>query len=545
MTAPAGEARETLPIGEVTVFQDRAEVVRRGQLELKPGTQEVVIDDLPAALIEGSVRADASATVPVRLLSTDVRTVFLDQTQNPEILALRQGLEALEEEARERTRRRDSVSLRRTFLGALAAAGGRSVARAVARGAADVQAGSAISAFLAEQSEALDRETAQLETRDRAAAREREAIEKRLAALAEAGATNRRQVAVGLEAGEAGRLELEVRYQVHGCRWVPVYDLRMVSADGNTQLAMTYLAEVTQRSGEEWEGTALALSTARALGGTVVPELAPWVLQPWEPPPRPGLTAAGTPVAPAAMRREQTLEPAPAFAAARLAAAAPAMESAETASAAVEAQGPTAIFRVTGRSSVPSDGSPHKVLIGEFPLEHRIDYITAPKLAAEAYRRATITNSSPVVLLPGRAQIFADSRMIGATRIPLVPPRGELELSLGVDDRVKVKREMVGGGAEKKLLQDRRVLSHAFRIEVSNLTGRRQRVVVRDQLPISRDDRIRVRDARLVPAPTEQDRMGRLEWALDIEDGAKREISIGYTIEHPRDLRVLNLPPVD
>ncbi len=38
--------------------------------------------------------------------------------------------------------------------------------------------------------------------------------------------------------------------------------------------------------------------------------------------------------------------------------------------------------------------------------------------------------------------------------------------------------------------------------------------------------------------------MGRLEWELDIDDGVKREIGIRYTIEHPRDLRILNLPPV-
>jgi hypothetical protein len=35
-----------------------------------------------------------------------------------------------------------------------------------------------------------------------------------------------------------------------------------------------------------------------------------------------------------------------------------------------------------------------------------------------------------------------------------------------------------------------------------------------------------------------------MEWALDLDDGARREITIAYTIEHPRDLRILNLPPV-
>lgn len=536
----------SLPIREVTVFGDRAEVVRRGELRVDAGVQEVVVEDLPASLVEGTVRAGARSTVSVRLLSTDVRTVFLEESQNPEVLRLTVQLEELEAETVARARRRDAINLRRSFLASLSNQGGRAVARALAHGEADVTAATAIAGLLSAQSEELDGQEAQLDAQEREAAKQRDALGRRIAAIGEAGATRRRQVAVGMEMTGPGDVELEVRYNVLRCRWAPIYDIRLTSADGPTDLRLTYLAEVTQSTGEDWGGVALLLSTARTTGGTQVPELEPWLLQPYQPP-RAMMSAAGAPMgAPGPSVDERTLVGGDVMLRPHMAKslrAAP-MQSADMASAAVEADGPAVTFRVGGASRVPSDGSPHKVLVGEFPVEHRIDYVTAPKLAAEACRRATVTNTSPGPLLPGLGRLFTDSQMIGVTRVPLVAPRDEFELSLGVDDRIKVEREMVSGAAEKKVLQDRRVLSQGFRIEITNLTGRRQHVVVRDQLPISHDDRIRVRDPRLSPAPTDQDEMGRLEWELDIDDGVKREIGIRYTIEHPRDLRILNLPPV-
>ena len=534
----------TLAIREVSVFRDRAEVVRRGELELDAGTQEVVIGDLPAALADESVRASARGSVPLRLLSTDVRTVVLEETHNTEVLTLRERLEGLDAESLARSRHRDGLALRRTFLEALSAAGGRSVARAAAGGAADMTAGTAISGFLGEQAAALDREAARLDAEDRGAERERAAVEARLAALTEAGATRRRQVAVAVEMAEAGRLELEVRYQVGASRWSPLYDLRLTTAEGRSDLQLSYQAEVTQRSGEDWSGVDLILSTARAGHVTQVPELTPWLLQPYQSVSRTPMGSGGVPLA---VPRAVTVPREPRLFAAALAApeaapGPPPMEVAESVSAAVESGGPTVTFRISGSSRIPSDGSPHKVPVGEFPLEHRLDFITAPCLAPEVVRRASVTNSSPAPLLPGRAQLFVDAQMVGATELPLVAPRDQIELSLGTEDRVKVKREMVSGGAEKKLLQDRRVVSQGFRIEVTNLTGARQRVVVRDQLPISHDERIRVRDPRLSPPPSRQDEMGRVEWALDLDDSARTEIQIGYTVEHPRDLRILNLP---
>ena len=62
-----------------------------------------------------------------------------------------------------------------------------------------------------------------------------------------------------LEASAATRAEVELSYHVPGASWRPLYDLAL---EGE-RLAVTYLAEVTQQTGEDWPAVELVLSTTR------------------------------------------------------------------------------------------------------------------------------------------------------------------------------------------------------------------------------------------------------------------------------------------
>ena len=527
------------PITEVTVFPSRAQVLRRGDIELAAGIHNLAVDDLPASLVAESVRASARATAPARLHSTDVRTVHLDETTNSEVLAIKAELEQLDVDDQARVRRRGVVAVRRDFLSTLASGGGNQLARAVARGLTEVSTGTAITAFIKENGEDLDREEATLDSEGRAARKRRDALEASLAGLREVASTVRRQVAVTVEMSAPGTLALELRYQVTAAAWRPAYDLRVsTTSDGGDAVQLTYFGEVEQRSGEPWDAVQLRLSTAHTTGGTAVPELKPWELRIMYP------QTQTQPMARASVAGMAASPPDPSAVAAVAAPLALGALVAEPVVASVDSDGPSITFRIDGSADVPSDGSPHKVTISDVSLPCQMDYVTAPKLAEEVYRRVKVTNDSPATLLPGRGQVFAEDEFVGASQLELTVPRGELELSLGVDDRITVERTMVSGMVDKKFMQDRRVITYAFRIEVTNLTGRNQKVTVRDQLPLSMHDQVKVRDAQFRPAPSKQDAMGLLEWLLDVKDGAKAEISLRYTIDHPRDLVLLNLPPV-
>lgn len=75
----------------------------------------------------------------------------------------------------------------------------------------------------------------------------------------------------GVEAGVAVEVVLDVEYQVPGARWVPQYQLRLDRAMASGSLVMR--AAVAQRTGEDWTGVRLGLSTADLNRRTDLPEL--------------------------------------------------------------------------------------------------------------------------------------------------------------------------------------------------------------------------------------------------------------------------------
>lgn len=102
----------------------------------------------------------------------------------------------------------------------------------------------------------------------------------------------RKRIRVRLEGGAAGTsIRLVARYLVRGARWFPVYALRLDRELSSAQLEAR--AMVQQRTGEDWSGVALTLSTAAAQSWTELPELTsvrigrsqPARRSTWRPPP--------------------------------------------------------------------------------------------------------------------------------------------------------------------------------------------------------------------------------------------------------------------
>jgi uncharacterized protein (TIGR02231 family) len=261
-----------------------------------------------------------------------------------------------------------------------------------------------------------------------------------------------------------------------------------------------------------------------------VPELKPWYLDVWRPPvPRVEMAMA----APAAAAMDAGAMP-QAARQARRAVSAP-MEEVE----AVGEQGATAVtYRLARPVAVPADGGPHKATITTIDLEAKLDYITVPKLAEEAYLRATVVNSSTHTLLPGNVAVFHAADFVGTSSIKTVAPGEEVELQLGLDDRVRVERELVQRDTGKNLLGGKRQTSVTYEITVENHLPDAAKVSVIDQFPVSRHESIKVRDQQAKPEPAERTDLDVVTWKLDLPPGATQKLQLSFQLEQPRDLTI-------
>ena len=515
------------PIVAVTVYPRQARVTRRGRVQLPSGTGTVVVDGLPLTLVDESVRV-AGRGEAARVTGIDVAHRHFARAPDARI----EELEARERELRrlERTAADDDAALETEarFLDETARRGGREMARTLAAGTADGDTVAGFGSTVRTRLQAVAAGRRTIDERRSELARELAAVGHELADRRRQQSPDRRAVEVAIEASEDTAIELDVSYVVEGAGWRPVYDARL---DGST-VALDWHGLVTQYTGEDWPAGDLTLSTARPALHAGIPELDPWYIDLLRVRPMPkGMPRVRTMAAPASS-----------------AAAAHASDMAELAVAEVEMAGPeeamaeqgaTAVsYRLPRPVAVPSDGSPHKATISRIELATELDHVVVPKLAEEAYLRARVSNTSGHTLLPGSVSVFQGDEFVGTSVIESVPPGGEIELQLGVDDRIEVERELTRRDTAKAVLTGNRRTAVAYTITVQNHLDRRTRVSVVDQFPVSRHEAVKVRDTEARPSPKERTELDVVTWEVDLAPGAKQEFTLSFTIESPKNERL-------
>jgi uncharacterized protein (TIGR02231 family) len=522
------------PVTGVTVFRDGARVQRSGTVGIQPGPQTVVISGLPAGVDPASVRVAARGPGLV-LLDVEVHHRYgtdplREQTARlrSEVDRCRDAVQALDDEDTAEQARLD-------FAGHLSQAAATALARAVSFGRAGHDDLSQMAGHLsADTAGALGRRR-EINARRRVARRELEAAEQRLA-IAEKRAGQGvafTEVSATLEASAAIRAEVEFSYHVPGASWRPLYDLTLEGG----KLAVSYLAEVTQQTGEDWPAVELVLSTTRRGRHQTLPELDPWYIGRARPVPakfaftaRSGALPPGAAV-PMAAVAHAALPPADVPEAVPLPA-----EPGESGDL-----GSGLAYRVQHPLAVPADGGPHKTVVARFALDAALDHLAVPVKAPEAYLRATVTNTSPLLLLPGPARVFHGTRFVGETALETVAAGEEFELQLGVDDQIRVERLLRRRSTSKAVIGGTRTIDVAYEITVENHRADKTRVSVHDHVPVSTDGDIKVRLREASPDPDERNDLGELTWELPLDGGQTATVRYRFTVEHPAQVAVTGL----
>jgi uncharacterized protein (TIGR02231 family) len=520
-------------ITAVAVYPDRARVTRSGTATLKRGSHRLEVAELSLNLDPASVRASARGTARAHLLGVDVRRDFYVEAPAERVRELEGQIEALQDEIASLEAQTELLQQERTALGGLAGQT-EAFARGLAFGKTSAEAQMALLDSLRGRAEALNTTLLDLAVQRRDLERRLQKLQNELDQLRGARQRERYTAVVEVEVTRAGDLTVELSYVVSGAGWQPLYDVRLLE-DELPVLEVGYLAQVTQRTGEDWPDVALTLSTARPALAATLPELDPWYIGPVRAEPREkrAMTKLAAPTAPLAMLVADA-EPGTGALAEEA--------EAEVVMATVESSGAAVTYQVPGTVTVPADGAPHKVAVARFELMPELDYVTAPKLVEAAYRRAQVANDSPYTLLPGPANLFAGDEFIGATELELIAPQGEMELYLGTDDRVKIERELKRRDVDKKLIGDRRRIRYAYEITLENLLPTEARVTLHDQIPVPRHEDIKVKLESTEPQPTEQADLNLLDWELTLAPGEKQVVRFDFAVEHPRGMSLLGLP---
>jgi uncharacterized protein (TIGR02231 family) len=542
----AAEIPASSKIESVTVFPSGAEVLRVAKLKIEKGEHVVVVNDIAASAVPGSIRVEGKATGKLDIGSVDARRLFIprndSEAANTERRKLEDELELLRDERSRYEAEVQSAETQKALISNLAQMPTRPAP--AAGGAERGEDWPQILALIVSGSREAQRTLVEAQVKIRELDHRIGDLEKRLTEVAPEK-EERTEVKIHVVAAAPVDADISVLYQVPSASWLPAYDARLATGAKNVvpKLDLLRRASISQRTGEPWNDVSILLSTTRPTAGAAAPDLQPITVD-FEPvfvprpvaaaPPAP--MAAGRAEAPADMAGAETETDERELDTMRKKAEEKTVEV-EQQKAAVIAAPFQAIYAVPGRLSIPETGEAKRVQLLEESIEPLLVVRTVPKEDTKAFLYAKMMlprGGSP--LLPGTVSLFRDGTFVGTGQLPVLNPGEEHELGFGIDDLVRVKYAVA---EEKKgetgLISSSRTDSRNYRITVKNMHERAIQLSVLDQVPVSKNQEIKVEYTGRTP-PTKQnvdDKRGVVGWETKLEPDQEQVIEFGYRMTWP------------
>ncbi|HOX45792.1 MAG TPA: DUF4139 domain-containing protein [Myxococcota bacterium] len=515
--APAGQILEA-PVAEVLIMEDRAQVLRRARVELRPGRLALRLGPCTPLLADRTlrcrVRSAGADDAPAKVLDWRVTRAYVVRAARPEReQELVQALEGLVAEYLQENQR---AAVRLHERGRVAQAVrdlARHVGERVVIGPFEPAWAEELEAAFGRRGE-LEEELLDLQwAQDDRRARVERLVQERRAALTP---VSDYRAEVGLEAviERAGTYLVEVEYQAPCALWRPTYTAEL--APDGAGLAWASAGMVWQLTGEDWTGVELAFSTARPSLGAELPLLEDDWLSTRE------KTEVERKVVEVASR-DQVIA---------TTASAPQGRSSDTPPG-LDDGGEARLFRVPGRVDVPSDGRPHRLEFERWQAPTECEYVCLPEKAEFVFLRSLQTYPGAQPLLAGPVALMRDGGYTGRGRIRFVAPGERFGLSWGSEDGLPVHREQHQEFEETGLRKRRQ---HDFRVELylANQSGAPRRVRVSERVPVAELEAVEVEILAKETSPGySRDAQGLVTWALELKPGADARLKLAYRVSMP------------
>jgi uncharacterized protein (TIGR02231 family) len=515
-------------IDAVTVFLDRAEVTRQLEVSVNRGAHTIEVSGLPAQLIVASLGASGKGPKGLRIGSVETRRVFGEKAAKQEERKLREKLQSLNDSKAQLEGKIQALNTQAAFIEKLAQLPGNEGKEGERHFEPQkwASAWQAIGSGMAETNAAritLNQEIRELKQQIRK-------VEQQLRQI-QTGRRDTLSALLHIEADNPGKARFTLSYQLPNATWTPGYEAHLATEQG--KLDITQAASVRQSSGEDWSNVTLTVSTARPSAGAVMPELSPW----WIDFPRPVPRASR-------LRMEKKAQ----FADEMVAGAMAPMEEplaeadAEEIVATTQASEFSVRYRIPGRVSVPADNSQQRFVLTKQQFKTTLGARTTPKRDPRAFLYAEFDYSGETPLLAGTWQLQRDGVYVGKSRQKVVRPGEPLALAFGPDDAIKVEYQLLQDERGKQgLINRERRVERRYLINITNGHKLAVPVSVFDQIPVPRDEAIKVALSKDSSKPSETDvdeRKGVLKWQRDLKPGGKAEIKFGYSVSFPQDKNV-------
>lgn len=196
-------------------------------------------------------------------------------------------------------------------------------------------------------------------------------------------------------------------------------------------------------------------------------------------------------------------------------------------------------FNIDLPYDVPTNGKAQIATLKEYDVPAFYKYYSVPKLDKDAFLLAEVPDWEGLNLLPGEANIIFEGTYIGKSFIDPSSTMDTINLTMGRDKRVVIKREKLKDFSSVKFLGANKKQIFTYEITVKNNKKDEVNMLLKDQYPVSQNKEVEVELLDNNGAAVNEE-IGVLTWKLKLAPGEVKKIRISYSVKYPKD-KVLNL----
>ena len=515
----------TAKVKAATIYFNAAELTQTTSLTLPTGTSEIVVKNVANYLNENTVQIGAPSSVTV--LSVQFTNNYISEFEidesNPIVKKVRDSITLIQKEIGkvqiEKTSHTKTIELLDKNQLVAGQNSGLNVAELIKM----------VDYYKAKRIE-LSNAITSLEEKEN---KFKEAL-KRLNSKLEINTKNEEKNSTGklilqVMNEVAGTVNLDINYITNSATWSPFYDLRAESV--KEPINMMYKAQVVQNSGIDWKKVRLTLSSGNPNQNNQAPLLQAWFLRYAQDYLR---SDANAPAMYNVIQGRASGVVTTQFDKDEI------EESSISNYTNINENQLNVSFDIDIPYDILSNGKIHSVALKDIKLPASYKYYAVPKAEKEAFLLAEISDYSKYNLLPGEANIIFEGMYVGKTAINPNQTADTLNLSMGRDKKIAIKREKVVDKSGIKFLSSYKEQVFTYDLTVRNNKKEEVFLLLKDQYPLSTDKDITVELLEDGKAKVNTE-TGVLTWELQLASNETKKIRISYKVKYPKDKIIDNL----
>ncbi|MBV8326437.1 DUF4139 domain-containing protein [Chryseobacterium sp.] len=328
-------------------------------------------------------------------------------------------------------------------------------------------------------------------------------------------------IVLKLASSASGNAKIDIGYLAENVFWEPFYEVKGTKL--TEPLDITFKAKVKQDTGLDWKDVKLSLINGRSSRNNNAPTMHPWFLDSYKKEERPvvSYSKGKRDTASSNMKIEEVVV-------------------VGYSGFKINENQLNVSFDVDIPYDILSNNEDHFINLKQIKVPAEYKYYTVPKEGANAYLIANVKDFSKYNLISGPANVIFENMYIGETKINPNQTDDALNITLGDDKRISVRKEIINDKASEKLFSSYQEKTYTYDLIVRNNKKEAITIDIKDQIPLSKDESVKVELLQSDNAELDKEK-GFLTWNVKISPSETKKIRVSYKVRYPKDFSISNL----